>query len=49
MSVYAKRLGVFIDTFFKEVCFFPLEEDGGHPRERVGHITIHFRLLEGNQ
>jgi hypothetical protein len=22
MSVYAKRLGVFIDTFFKEDCFF---------------------------
>jgi hypothetical protein len=49
-SVYVDQhhwrlLLAYSQSLFEEVCF-PLEEDEGHPRERVGH-TINVRLLEG--
>jgi hypothetical protein len=43
MSVYAKRLGVFIDTFFKEVCFFSF---GGRWRSSEGTGWPHHHTFQ---
>jgi hypothetical protein len=34
--MFDAAFGVFTGTSLEKVCF-PLKEDGGHPRERVGH------------